>query len=440
LKGILESIPEFLQVIVAIAIGITLITMTFQFFRGFQQSNTLKISGTKMELAKIVAQQIATCWKDHRFGLDSQSDICKTIQIDSVTGFSEKDVVQFLDCSILPDNDCVPDDCSKCVSDKYDNQDKIKWDITHFPSNISITYSGADRTIFVREEFSTVLPSTTSTTIITRGTRTTTSSQSFCQYTPEQLAALVDSNEMISNLQYLTQQPRLYGSTQDKNTSDYVQTKLNSYNLQKVEQKSFSARGHTGYNDIGQIGIGKPEIVVIGGHRDSVNDPGAVDNGGGAVVVMEVARVLSTCKDYAKKNIQFVVFDGEERGELGSYDFVDSHSNDNIIRMMNYDCEGYKASNTLTVYRTAGDLASLTDQCCKSLNIPCHIVGAFQSSSASSDYFPFAEKGIQYIWPASGCNYLHTSNDNMSEIDGERLKWAAQVTVCVVAKNYISTS
>lgn len=436
MKGILESIPEFLQVAVAIAIGIILIAITFQFFRGIQQSNILKISGSKADMAKTIAQQIATCWKDHRYGLDSQSDICKTIQVDSTIGFSEKDVMQFLDCSILPDNDCAPDDCSNCVSERYENQDKIKWDVTNFPSNISITYSGSERTIFVREEFTTIVPSTTSTSIITRGTTSTTPSGSFCKYTPEQLANLVDSNEMVSNLQYLAQHPRVYESAWNKQTADYIQNKLSSYNLQKVEQEIFSGDG---YNVVGQIGTDKTEVVVIGGHRDTVNTVGAVDNGGGAVIVMEAARVLSMCKDNVKSNIRFVLFDGEEEGLYGSRAYVRAHSSDNIVRMMNFDCEGFKDSSRLTIWRTAGDLASLADECCKSLNIPCYIDGEFMSGSASSDHAPFAAKGIKYLWPESGCDYYHTSSDNMSEIDGQRLKWAAQVAVCVAAKNYIST-
>jgi hypothetical protein len=436
MKGILESIPEFLQVAVAIAIGIILIVMTLQFFGNMQQSNTLKISGNRLSMAKVVAQQIQSCWKDHRYGLDSESDVCKTIQIDSGTGFSEKDVVQFLDCSSLPDNDCVPDDCSKCVSDKYDNQDKIRWDVQGFPSNISITYSGSDRTIFVEQLYTPLAPSTTSTTKISH-TITTTQTSSFCQYTPEQLADLVNSSEMVSNLQYLTQQPRFYGSDWNKQTADYIQNKLSSYNLQKAEQESFPDSGH---NVVGQIGVGKSEVVVIGGHRDSVHTPGAVDNGGGAVVVMETARVLSMCKDNLKDNIRFVLFDGEEEGLYGSRAYMRSHSSDNIVRMMNFDCEGAKEDSVLQIFRTAGDLATSADQCCKSLNIPCRIVGGFDIPGASSDHASFEAHGIQYIYPLTlSCDHYHTSRDNMSEVDGEKLKWAAQVAVCIAAKNYIVT-
>ena len=80
MKGILESIPEFMQVAVALAIGIVLIIITFEFFRSMQQSNTIEISGSGINMAKVIAQQILTCWKNHRYGLDPQSDICKIVK------------------------------------------------------------------------------------------------------------------------------------------------------------------------------------------------------------------------------------------------------------------------------------------------------------------------------------------------------------------------
>jgi hypothetical protein len=149
MKGILESIPEFMQIAVAIAIGIVLIVLALDFFRTMQQSNTVEVSGSKLDMAKAVAQLILTCWKDHRYGLDSKSDICKMVKINSLTGFSENDTLKFLDCKIIPDNVCPPYDCSKCVSDNYSDQDKIKWDLQSFPANITILYSGDTRAIIV---------------------------------------------------------------------------------------------------------------------------------------------------------------------------------------------------------------------------------------------------------------------------------------------------
>jgi len=148
-KGILESVPEYLQVIIAIIIGIALITLTFEFFRTVQESNQIQISGSTDDMARLFADQIQTCWKNHRYGLDPQSDVCKIISINSNSSFSEKNVVKYIDCSTLPDNICSPDDCRTCISDKFSDEDKIKWNLNVFPANVSIEYSGDKRAIFV---------------------------------------------------------------------------------------------------------------------------------------------------------------------------------------------------------------------------------------------------------------------------------------------------
>lgn len=149
MKGILESIPEFLQVAVAITIGIVLILITYQFFRTQQQSNQITISGSRYDMARIVALQITDCWKNHRYGLDSQSDVCELITVNSSNNFTENDTVKFLDCTVIPDNVCPPFDCSRCTSEKYTDQDKVKWEVTTFPANISIAYSGDQRAVIV---------------------------------------------------------------------------------------------------------------------------------------------------------------------------------------------------------------------------------------------------------------------------------------------------
>ena len=148
-KGILESVPEFLQVIIAIAIGVVLITLTFEFFRSIQEKQQIQISGSGYDMARLVSDQILTCWKNHRYGLDSQSDVCKIISVNSNASFSEKDVIGFIDCKSLPDYICPPNDCRSCISDKYSDEDKIKWDVKSFPANISIEYSGDKRAILV---------------------------------------------------------------------------------------------------------------------------------------------------------------------------------------------------------------------------------------------------------------------------------------------------
>src|SRR5439155_19212893 len=63
------------------------------------------------------------------------------------------------------------------------------------------------------------------------------------------------------------------------------------------------------------------KTVVVGGHYDSVpTGPGANDNGSGTAVTLEVARVMAG-RDYPH-TLEFVAFDAEELGLLGSEYYV----------------------------------------------------------------------------------------------------------------------
>jgi hypothetical protein len=84
------------------------------------------------------------------------------------------------------------------------------------------------------------------------------------------------------------------------------------------------------YNVVADLkGSEKPdEMVIVCGHFDSWNSPGsqgALDNGNGACVAMEAARILSAAKVKPKRTIRFVLWSGEEQGLLGSRGYVETH-------------------------------------------------------------------------------------------------------------------
>ncbi|RWS00961.1 uncharacterized protein B4U79_12338 [Dinothrombium tinctorium] len=85
----------------------------------------------------------------------------------------------------------------------------------------------------------------------------------------------------------------------------------NQYNgINIIAVKNGLNRGKTG-----------DEIILVGGHYDTVeSSPGVDDNGSGMVAMLETARVLSSVQ--LKQTIMFVAFDLEEFGLLGSIAFV----------------------------------------------------------------------------------------------------------------------
>jgi carboxypeptidase Q len=68
------------------------------------------------------------------------------------------------------------------------------------------------------------------------------------------------------------------------------------------------------------------ERVVIGGHLDSWDlGQGALDNGTGAMAVLEAARTLKALGWKPKRTITFILFTGEEEGGVGAELFMKNH-------------------------------------------------------------------------------------------------------------------
>jgi hypothetical protein len=68
------------------------------------------------------------------------------------------------------------------------------------------------------------------------------------------------------------------------------------------------------------------ERVIVGGHLDSWDlGQGALDNGTGAMSVLEAARTLKALGWKPKRTITFILFTGEEQGGVGADTFIKNH-------------------------------------------------------------------------------------------------------------------
>jgi len=151
MKGILESIPEFLQIVIGIAVAIILFGLIYNFSGIFKEKGDVSVAGKKDDVSERLAKLIEDCWKNNREGLAPDSKPCKVVGIKSDDLVTEVDVVKYLNCKLIPDNSCESGDCSQCISDKYDDQDRIKWDVTKKETKLKITYSGSERVVYVEE-------------------------------------------------------------------------------------------------------------------------------------------------------------------------------------------------------------------------------------------------------------------------------------------------
>jgi Iap family predicted aminopeptidase len=68
------------------------------------------------------------------------------------------------------------------------------------------------------------------------------------------------------------------------------------------------------------------EFVLLGAHLDSWDlGTGALDNGCNAAMVIDAARVIHASGNIPRRSIRFVLFTGEEEGELGSRAYAHAH-------------------------------------------------------------------------------------------------------------------
>lgn len=69
------------------------------------------------------------------------------------------------------------------------------------------------------------------------------------------------------------------------------------------------------------------EFVIVGGHLDSWDlGQGALDNGTGAMAVLEAARALKALGWHPKRTLTFILFTGEEEGGVGVDLFLKNHA------------------------------------------------------------------------------------------------------------------
>lgn len=117
----------------------------------------------------------------------------------------------------------------------------------------------------------------------------------------------------------------------------------------KVQRQEYKIEGKSYYNMVAdKIGIKNPnEIVVIGGHYDSVfGSPGANDNGTGAAATLELAKIFA--KKENNRTIRFIEFTNEEppffwSKDMGSLVYAKQarQEQENIVAMLSLETMGY---------------------------------------------------------------------------------------------------
>ncbi len=167
------------------------------------------------------------------------------------------------------------------------------------------------------------------------------------------------------------------------------------------------------------------KTLVLGGHYDTVAaGPGAVDNGTGTAVLIELARVLS--KKDTKSTLIFIGFDAEEYGLIGSRYYTDHLSEADrgkITAMLNFDMMG-GGKGALGVGGD-GAIGLAARKAASDLGIES---SNFQlGNNAGSDHQSFTRLGIDSVFFVRDYDLLHTPQDAIDQVREDFLAEAGKV-------------
>lgn len=236
---------------------------------------------------------------------------------------------------------------------------------------------------------------------------------------------------------------RYYNTTVGKNAADWITTQWSALASGK-SWVTVSRVSHSGYNQQSVLltitGSERPnEVVVLGGHLDSVNQsgttestraPGADDDASGIATLTDIIRVITSQNLRPKRTIKFYGYAAEEVGLRGSKDIANAAASagQNVLAALQLDMTNYKGSTE--------DIVLITDYTNASLNSYLRtLISTYQPALKQandvcgygcSDHASWHNAGFAAAMPFesrfNGSNpRIHTANDTLANSDASAL-------------------
>lgn len=174
------------------------------------------------------------------------------------------------------------------------------------------------------------------------------------------------------------------------------------------------------------------EVVVVGGHLDSINTsggsaPGADDDASGVASFTEVIRAAMARNYKPQRTVKFMAYAAEEVGLRGSKEIAAYHKTNgiNVVGVLQLDMTNYKGSTTTDVVVITDYTNSAQNTFVRNL-ISTYVKIAQGNSScgyACSDHASWYNQGyvasIPFEAPLGSDNpYIHSSSDTLSRSGG----------------------
>ncbi len=168
------------------------------------------------------------------------------------------------------------------------------------------------------------------------------------------------------------------------------------------------------------------EYVVLGAHLDSWElGTGALDNGCNAALVIDALRAIKASGLRPRRSMKFILFSGEEEGEMGSRAYVADHRAelDKIAGVVVFDSgtgktTGFSVGGRKDIIPAAQPLVAPFAQFGADKLLP--------TAESGTDHFDFMLEGVPtFVAEQDEANYLenyHAVSDTYDKVDFPQLK------------------
>ena len=191
------------------------------------------------------------------------------------------------------------------------------------------------------------------------------------------------------------------------------------------------------------------EVVVIGGHLDSINSqgttnssaPGADDDASGVATLTEVARLILSQNIRLRRTVTFMAYAGEEAGLRGSSAIARDYRARNVpvVGVMQLDMTNFDGSPHDIVLITDNVSATQTDflATLAARYVPQFPVSRDRCGYACSDHASWTRAGYPAVLPFEATltthnPNIHTANDTLS-VSGNNANHAAKFAKLAIA-------
>ncbi|MGE4568847.1 MAG: M28 family peptidase [Bacteroidales bacterium] len=202
-------------------------------------------------------------------------------------------------------------------------------------------------------------------------------------------------------------------------------------------------------NALGYIKGSTNEWIVVGAHYDHLGSGGgaifngADDNASGVSAVLQIAAGFVASNTVPQRNVLFALWDGEEKGLLGSGHFANHQMAGMTIKAyMNFDMIGRDATGSepghVDYFYTAAfpRFAQWLKAHIEQYNLPLRpVYRAWDKPDSGSDNASFAAKGVPILWYHTNSHPdYHKVSDHSDKINWTKMYHITQSAYLTVWK------